>query len=174
MVNHFSGIISSDFKQLFTDAISALLYDDACTLPCTLYYGITRYEDCANCIFDAVGNKSSNKFQDGGPMPFPFGQLCPMCNGAGKRGITSSDPINLMVIWDYKEFINVGTVNQPEGMIQTITFKRHTAKLKRAKEIMVATDLQAYAQHRFERMSEPQPCGLGNDEFVGCLWNRIG
>ena len=78
MTNYFSGIINSDFKQLFTDALSALFYDDALTLPCTIYYGTTKYEDCSNCVYDPIGQKSSNKFQDGGPVPFPFGNICPV------------------------------------------------------------------------------------------------
>jgi hypothetical protein len=173
MVNYFSGIISSDFKALFTDAISALLYDDACTMPCTIYYGITKYEDCVNCVFDPTGNKSSNRFQDGGPLPFPFGSICPMCNGNGKRGVESSENINLMVIWDAKEFINVGTVNDPDGMIQTVTFASNMPTLKRAKELLVATEISSYNRYRYERVSEPHPCGFTN-EFVECMWRRSG
>ena len=63
MTNPFSGIISSDFKQLFNNAISSLLYNDALTLPCTLHYGVTKYNDCGNCVFDPIGNKSSNNFK---------------------------------------------------------------------------------------------------------------
>lgn len=173
MVNYFSGIISSDFKSLFTDAISALLYDDACTMPCTIYYGITKYEDCANCIFDPIGQKSSNRFQDGGPLPFPFGSICPMCNGNGKKGVDSNENINLMVIWDSKEFINVGTVNDADGMIQTVTFIENITKLKRAKELVTATEISSYNRYRYERISEPNPCGFSN-EFVECMWRRSG
>jgi hypothetical protein len=174
MSNPFSGIISSDFKQLFTNAISALLYDDSLTWPCTLHFGATRYEDCANCVYDPIGQKSSNRFQDGGPLPFPFGHICPMCNGAGKRAKETTETLNLMVIFDHEEFINVGTVNNPEGMIQTITFGSNTPTLKRAKEIQVATDVGSYGRHRYERATEPQPCGLGNSEFVECLWRKSG
>ena len=173
MSNPFSGIISSDFKQIFTNAISALIYDDACTVPCTLYYGVTRYEDCVNCIYDPIGRKSSNKFQDGGSVPFPFGSICPMCNGQGKRGVESSEDLNLMVIWDYKQFMNVGTVENPDGMIQTMTFAENTPKIKRAKEIIVATQLGSYARHRYERAGEPTPCGFSS-EFVSCTWKKSG
>lgn len=173
MANLFSGIITSEFKQLFNDAISALLYDSACTLSCTLYYGITKHEACANCVYDSIGQKSANRYQDGGPAPFPFGTICPMCDGRGKRGVESTEDINLMVIWNYREFIDVGTINNPAGTIQTLTFDEHTPKLKRAKELVVATDITNYSNHRFQRISEPQPCGLGNTEFVSCLWERV-
>lgn len=173
MINTFSGIISSDFKQLFTDAISALLYDDALTVPCKLYYGTTRYEDCSNCVYDPIGQKSSNKFQDGGPVPFPFGNICPMCNGQGKRGVETTDDINLMIIWNEKEFVNAGTVANPDGMIQTITFVSNISKLKRAKEIIINTDQASYARYRYQRASEPQPCGFSS-EFIECMWKRSG
>lgn len=173
-MNNFSGIINSDLKSLFNDAISSLLYDDALTIPCTLYYGVTKYEDCANCVFDPIGNKSSNRFQDGGPVPFPFGSICPMCNGGGKKGLETSENINLMVIWDYKKFMDVGTVNNPAGTIQVMTFASNTPALKRAKELIVATDIAAYGRHRYQRISEPQPCGWGNSPFISCLWEKSG
>ena len=174
MTNYFSGIISSSMKGLFKDAIDALLEDTALTLPCTLYYGITKWENCSNCIYDPIGKKSSNRFQDGGPVPFPFGGVCPVCNSAGKRPVITTDTLNLAVIFNYKDFLQMSTpVNNPAGMIQTVSKKETTPKLKRAKEIQVATDIKAYADHRFERMSEPEPVGFGNSDFVICNWKRL-
>ena len=173
MANPFSGIISSDFKALYNNAISSLLYNDALTLPCTLYYAATKFEDCANCVASVIGGKPSSRFQSGGPMPFSVGTRCPMCNGDGKRAVISTVSINLMVIWDSKEFISAGTVNSPEGLIQTITFDENTPKLKRAQKIVVATDKAGYGNHVYERASEPESCGFGGSEFVSCLWKRI-
>ena len=73
MVNPFSGIVDDSFKSLFSNAITAILEDDALTVSCTLDYGVTRYESCVNCLYDPIGQKSSNRFQHGGPVPFPFG-----------------------------------------------------------------------------------------------------
>jgi|19_taG_2_1085344.scaffolds.fasta_scaffold00068_25 hypothetical protein len=173
-INPYSGVITPGLKTIFSNAISAMLYDDSCTVPCTLHYGITKYEDCANCVFDPIGNKSANRFQDGGPIPFPFGNICPMCNGGGKRAVESSEDLSLMVIWDQKDFFKVGSVNTPDGDIQTMTFADRTPKLKRAKEIVVATNIAGYATHRFERITDPVPCGLDSDQFVACMWKRIG
>lgn len=173
MTNPFSGIITSEFKQLFDNAISALLYNDALTLPCTVSYGVTRWDSCENCVYDAVGQKSSNRYLDGGPVPFPFGSTCPMCDGQGRHPIVTTENINLAVIWDSKKFINVGTVASPNGMIQTLTFSYNIPILKRAKELIVATGIANYGDYRYERASEPDPCGLGNTTFVHCLWKRI-
>ena len=64
-------------------------------------------------------------------------------------------------------------VNNPDGLIQTIGKKEVTPQLKRAKEIQVATDIAAYADHRFQRAAEPEPIGFGNSEFVLCTWKRV-
>jgi len=176
MSNPFSGIISENFKNLFSNAISALLYNDALTVPCTISYGVTKYENCVNCVYDSIGQKSANRHLSGGPIPFPFGGICPMCDGAGKRSVETTEVINLMVIWDKKDFINVATIdNIPDTTIQILTFASNSPKLKRAKEIIVANNLESYTKHRYVRDSELVPCGAGfTDNFVHCLFKRVG
>ena len=85
-MNPFSGIIDSSLKSVFNNAISAILENDALTIACTLEYGITKYEDCVNCLYDPIGQKSSNRFQDGGPVPFPFG------DAGGNNVVKSGNP----------------------------------------------------------------------------------
>tara|TARA_R100000808_G_scaffold23947_1_gene53963 strand:- start:9601 stop:10128 length:528 start_codon:yes stop_codon:yes gene_type:complete len=175
MVNPFSGIIDSSFKSVFNNAISALLENDALTIACTLEYGITKYENCSNCLYDPIGQKSANRFQDGGPAPFPFGSICPLCNGDGKKPVTSSENVNLAVIFEPRQFLEMHTpVNTADGYIQTLATKSMTPKLQRAKEIVVATDVSGFFTHRYQRVSEPLPIGLGNNEFVLCTWRRSG
>ena len=175
MVNPFSGIIDDSFKSVFNNAISAILEQDALTIGCTLEYGITRYENCANCLYDPIGQKSANRFQDGGPIPFPFGGICPMCNGNGKKPVTASEDVNLAVIFEPRQFLEMETpVNTADGYIQTLAKKDLTPKLKRAKEIIVATDVSGFFTHRYQRVSEPLPIGLGNNEFIICTWRRLG
>ena len=175
MVNPFSGIIDSSFKSVFNNAISAILADDALTVSCTLEYGITKYENCVNCLYDPIGQKSSNRFQDGGPAPFPFGGICPLCNGNGRKPVTSSENVNLAVIFEPKQFLEINTpVNTADGYIQTLAKREMTPKLQRAKEIIVATDTSGYFTHRYQRVSEPTPIGLGNSQFILCTWRRAG
>lgn len=175
MVNPFSGIIDSNFKSIFNNAITAMLEDGALTVACTLDYGITKYENCANCLYDPIGQKSSNRFQGGGPAPFPFGTLCPLCNGDGKRPLTSSENVNLAVIFEPRQFLEISTpVNTADGYIQTLAKSVMTPKLRRAKEIVVSTDVSGFFSHRYQRVSEPVPIGLGGNEFVLCTWRRAG
>ena len=162
-------------QPVINNAISAILESGALTIACTLEYGITKYENCSNCVFDSIGRKSSNRFQDGGPVPFPFGGICPLCNGAGKKPITTSENVNLAVIFEPREFLEISTpVNTADGYIQTLAKKELTPKLRRAKEIIVATEVSGFFTHRYERVSEPTPIGLGNNEFVLCTWKRVG
>ena len=175
MADPFSGIITSGFKTIFNNAISSLLEDNALTISCTLSYGVTKYESCVNCVYDPIGQKSSNRFQNGGPVPFPFQGICPMCNGGGKRPVESSENVKLAVIFEPRDFIALDThVNTADGYIQTLAKKAMTPKLRRAKEIIVATDISGFFSHRYERASEPTPLGLGNNEFVVCSWRRLG
>jgi len=172
-VNPFSGIISSSLKTVYNNAINALLDDSSLTIPCTLNYGITQYVACSNCSYDSIGQKSSNRYVSGGPIPFPFGGICPMCNGDGRTGTTSTEDIYLAVIVDPKQFISVGTVDKADNLIQTISKHTTTPKLQRAQDIIIATDISGYFTHRYERISEPTPVGLGDSSFVFCTWKRI-
>ena len=173
-INPFSGIIDSNFKSIFNDAISSMLDSTACTVPCTLKYGVTKYDSCDNCIYDPIGKKSSNRYLNGGPVPFPFGGICPMCNGAGRRPVESSENVHVMVIFSPKEFMDIGVpVNSPDGLIQTMGKKEMTPKFQRANQIVVSTDISGFFSHTYQRVSEPTPVGLGNNEFVLCMWKRI-
>jgi hypothetical protein len=175
MVNPFSGIINSAFKDIFNNAISAVLDNDSLAIPCTLSYGVTKYEACANCTYDPIGQKSSNRFQNGGPVPFPFGGVCPLCNGIGRKPLITYENVFLGVVFEPREFLDIGTpVNTADGYIQTFAKKALTPKLQRAKEVVVATDVSSFFSHRYERVSEPVPVGLGNSEFVVCTWRRVG
>ena len=172
--NPFSGIITNDFKDLFSNAIKALLEDAALTVACTLYFGVTKYEDCTNCVYDPIGRKSSNRFHTGGPVSFRNGGVCPVCSGNGKKPVISTENLNLAVIYNYRDFLGVETpVNVPDGVIQTIAKKEITPKLYRAKELQPSITIKNYADARFERISDPQPVGFGNDDFVFCNWKRI-
>jgi hypothetical protein len=173
-INPFSGIVNSNFKTIFNNAISSMLDSTACTVACTLKYGVTKYDSCSNCIYDPIGKKSSNRFLNGGSIPFPFGGICPLCNGAGKRPVESSEAVNLMVIFDPKQFMDIGTpVDTAGGMIQTMGKKEMTPKMQRANQIVVSTDISGFFSHVYQRVSEPTPMGLGNNEFVICMWKRI-
>ena len=169
----FEDIITTQFKQLFKDAISALLEDGALTVPCTLIYGITQWTPCPNCVLNVATGKSSGIYLAGGPIPFYNGS-CPVCFGEGRHAETEEEAdVYLGVIWDFKKFINVGgnTLYQ-NGYIQTLSKIDTITKLKKAKEILVNTDIGDYVKHKFSRDSEPTPIGLGEDAFILTMWKQ--
>lgn len=168
--NFFSGLINSDLKQLHADAMTELVTGVA--IECELIFGQTLFSDCPNCIFDPIGNKSSNRYQSGGPTPFQG--ICPVCHGAGKFSDEQTEPINLAIIYDYKDWLSLSIqVNSPEGFVQTLSLLSTLDKLKQAKEIIVDTSLEASVRQRFERYGEPQPCGFGQATIVVTMWKRI-
>ena len=98
-----------------------------------------------------------------------------MCNGNGKKPVTASENVNLAVIFEPRQFLEIeAPVNTADGYIQTLAKKDLTPKLQRAKEIIVATDVSGFFTHRYQRISEPLPIGLGNNEFILCTWRRLG
>lgn len=175
MVNLFAGIISPKMKQIHKDMIQAVIEDTGCTVPCRLIYGITRYNECPNCYYDSIGQRSTGRYKPGGPVPFQYGAKCSVCNGLGRIPVEETENLYLCVNWDYRTWINVDlNVHSPAGRVQTFCDAELTPKIKRCKEAIFATDVEKYAKHRFQRDSEPEPCGFGNDAFISTLWKRIG
>lgn len=175
--NPFAGIITADMKDMFTNAIDALLENTACTVPCRLIYGDTLWTDCENCIFDAIGNKSSNRYAAGGPIPFSFG-ICPVCFGIGRIPDEQTASVNLSIIWDYREWISFAGVDAKtlsiDGYCQSISKMTTTIKdIKRCKEMIINTDIEQYVHHRFSRQGEPNPIGFGRDDFIVTMWKAI-
>jgi hypothetical protein len=183
MPSPFEGIITSEMKTLFTNAIDALLEDTACTRPCRLVYGVTKWVDCPNCVFDAVGNKSSNRYQTGGPIAFRHGQTCPLCNGAGRKpDEPEEEPIYLMVLAEPNDWLRLGnfasrasnTSHTEDGIVTTMSKFTLYAKLTRAKELIIDTDIEDVVKPRYIREGVPQICGFGGSDYIFQKWRIAG
>jgi hypothetical protein len=134
MANCFQGLINSTTKSLYKDAIDALITDLGVT--CELTFTGSLFESCTNCLYDPIGKKSANRFLAGGPMPFRNGQICPMCGGAGRLQSVDTEDVQMLVLWNYKDWIDVGMdISSPEG-------------------------------YRFTRVGEPNPAGLATNFIV--------
>lgn len=175
--NPFTGIITPALKTTFNNAIDAMLEATACTVPCQITYGDTKFTDCPNCIFSAHTGRSSNRYQSGGPQPFSFGN-CPVCYGKGKIPDEQTESIDLIILWDYKDWIGFqgteartlakdGFCQSMSNLVDTIT------AIKKAKYILLNTDLDLYIHHRFERYGEPNPIGFGSDRYLITTWKPI-
>ena len=174
----FEGIITSDMKSLYKDAIDALLEDDALTRPCTLIYEGTKWEDCPNCDFDPISSKSSGRWTSGGPTEFKPGQVCPYCSGAGRRAEQdNTDAVSLCIIWDNKGWVPMATAPPKIGqmLIQTLSKYADTYdKIKRAKIAILDTAISASKSLQVIRVGEPELLGFGSNDFVITLWERGG
>jgi len=172
-----ADIIIPAHKTLFNDMINALLADTALTIPCQLLFEDTQLEECPNCVFDSVSNRSSNVYKAGGPISFTHGN-CPYCFGVGTLATDNTTTLYMAVLWNYKEWIGWNGIPDdtllPYGQCQTLTKISTLTDIKRAKEVLFATDLSAYAKHRFIRVSEPNPIGFGGSDFITTIWKRIG
>lgn len=168
----FAGLISTEFKTLHVQMITELI--SGCSVTCTVTFGVTLYNDCPNCLFDPIGNKSANRYQTGGPAPFTVGQ-CPMCAGVGKIPDEQTSTLSLAPIYDYKSWIPgiTSNVRSPNGFVQTISAFSTYDTLKQAKEVIMDTAIDSSTRARFERFGEPEPCGMGASSFVLTMWKRI-
>ena len=146
-----------------------------CSVTCTIVYGDTTFTDCPNCKFDVTTGKSSGIYDSStGTIPFTFGN-CPFCHGEGRVPNEATESISLCPIYDYRQWYKTinSTTGSPDSMIQTMSAFSTYDDLKRAKYLIVDTAIAESTVPRFERVGEPEPCGLGASSFVITMWKRI-
>lgn len=174
MSNPFSGIITPALKKLYTNAVNAMLASDGMTVLCTLVYP-SKIESCPNCEINPATKRSAGIYKSGGPLPFDGG-LCGYCSGEGKKETPQTEPVYLLIVWDYKEWMKAGFhVQNPAGYAMSLSNIDLLPKIKRAKEIILKSDIEVYTRHRFAREGEPNPlgCCVGDEAFIATLWKRI-
>ena len=161
-------------QNLYNQQMDALLANTGLATKCLLNYGIAKKDLCPNCIYDSNLKKSANKYKTGGPKPFVDGRICPYCNGAGFHGLIKIEPVYLAVIWDYKYWINKPiNIQNPNGFIQTICSKALLDKIKKAKDLTVVYSTNN-SNPLFKLSEEPNPAGLGDNNYIICNWERTG
>jgi hypothetical protein len=175
-MSKFSGIITSQFKQVFKDAISALLEDAALTVPCKLAFENTKLQDCPNCIYDPLTHRSSNQYQPGGPIPFIDGQICPYCVGNGSLSFSAEETVYLGIIKPVffgVDKLELNNVNYIDGMIQSLCSIDLYPKLKNASYIIVDTNILDITNTKFVRHRDPTPVGFGDNSFIITTWKNV-
>lgn len=154
--------------------IDELIRPNSLSLPCKLIYEGSNFNECINCNIDPLSHKSSNTYKSGGPLLFTDGQICPYCHGLGGDYQENTEIINMMILFDYKYWINFNSkIHSPEGLIQTISHFSDFTKLKTCNKIIVDTTIQNYTESYYQRNSEPQPCGLGESSYIFTYWKKI-
>lgn len=176
-MNMFSNIITSSFKQIFKDAIDALLEEAALTVPCKLVFDNTRQQECPNCIYDSISKKSSNQYKIGGPILFIDGQICPYCAGIGGTTFSSEETIYLGIIkpafFGSQDELGLNNINYVEGKIQSLCSINFYAKIKNASYIIIDTNLEDIALNKYIRDKDPVPVGFGDNSYIITTWSNV-
>ena len=168
MPNPFAGIITGVMKTTFNNAIDALLEDSACTVPCTLVFGGQKFEPCTNC--------QGGIYVPGGPIPFPNGRICPLCQGSSRREVELSETVYLMPIFNSKKWMTTAvkqSVKAPSELCETMCNIEHLSKIKACKHIAIDTRNTDRTQNIFKRLGEPEPCGFGDMRYIITAWERV-
>ena len=166
--------LSADVKKIAQDAIDDLI--DQLGKDCLLLYPPLP-EFCVNCELDPIGNKSSNHWTNGGPMPFPNGSICPMCNGSGYHFKESTKSIKLLIANSPSEwFVKIPAgIQMPAGTIQTKGYVTDLPDVLQCRKLIVQISLEPLVRYVYELKGEPIDQGniVQGRYWVG-LWNRVG
>lgn len=173
-MNPFKQLLTPEFKNLFTQAIDAILDPSSGLVnTCTIKYASSPTEQtlCNNCIYDTISLLSSNIYNGTGPRPFGDGSICPVCEGSGQitssAGSTTDQVVSLAVITDSKSFINIAdSLNISAGTIQTLCRIELLPKLNNATQLV-------FNGVAYRRLAMPQTCGLADHQYVVMLWSNI-
>lgn len=170
----FDKIITKEFKKLFNSAIDTLLAENALTVPCKLKFESTKRDLCYNCVFDPMANRSANIKKDNAPIHFHDYGICPVCNGFGYVDTARDEIINLAIIFDSKYWLNWGSrsMNIPEGMVQSLSSITLLPKIRNCKEMVMDTSLSEYGNYNYSRAGDPEPVGLGSNDYIITMWQR--
>lgn len=170
----FNNLISAEFKQLFKDSIDTLLAQNSLSVPCRIKYENIKRDICYNCEFDPINQQSANIPKSSAQINFPINTICPVCQGFGFIDTLSDEVVHLAIIFDSKYFLNWGsnTVNISDGIIQSLCSISLLPKLKEAKQLIMDTTISNYAHFTYTRASDPQPVGLGANDYIITMWRK--
>ncbi len=83
----------------------------------------------------------------------------------------------MLPVWDMNEWVGwKGTdarTRYPEGGVQTMCSITYLDNVKKAKEIIVDTNIQSYTEHRMSRGGEPSICGFGASLYIHTIWEHM-
>lgn len=167
-------MITAQHKELYKAMIDSLFNDNSLALNCTLIYENSDKTQCSNCEIDPLSGRSANLYKAGGSLPFIDGQQCPFCHGDGYLFDKKEEDIKLLVLYDYKYWINFNTnVGIQDGVIQTINKVDILTKIKNTNRLIVDKSLNGLSRNLFSRTSEPEPAGLGDNSYFFTFWKKI-
>ena len=167
-------MITTEFKDLFNTMIDSMLEENGMSTPCKVVFENSGKQECPNCEIDPLTKRSSSIYKTSGPVPFIKGQICPYCGGEGYLFNSNEEDINLMVVYDFKYWVSFKSdIKAADGMIQTISPMSTIAKIRGANKLIVNTSLSGITRNEYTRHSDPEPAGLGRDDYIFTFWKKI-
>lgn len=147
--------------------------------PCRLVYPPLTVA-CNNCGFDSIGKRSTGTYIEGGPQPFPRGQNCPLCGGKYWIEQQQTDSITMLISFNPKEWASAGlsipesvNIRVPGGSAMSKGFLTDLPKIRRAKEVFLATNVEAYTRLRYTLAGEPlDVSNIVQGRYFVAFWNR--
>lgn len=174
MSNPFNGIISDELKTQYRNMILEVIRGFA--VNCRFYYPITRFDPCTTCA-NAITNTNPNSFLG---FNHGFGQVnknCNVCAGSGKVGVVTYDDLSIPVIWDQKQFKNLGGnfAFASDGEVQTLSDISTSIKIiKICQYAIFDIDTEYANKGQYQRSKEPQIIGFGgNSNFILTSWTSV-
>lgn len=163
--------ISSDLlddHEWLTDAII-----DDIGVNCKIVYP-PKDSECVNCVFDYNTGRSSDIYKTGGPISFTNFSTCPVCYGVGKLYQEQTDTVKLRVYWDVKNWVEVeNKIVSPDGTGQIIGYITDLVKVKRAKEIILNSNMQNIQEIRCHLLGEAAPWGFRKNRYFVAYIKRV-
>lgn len=136
-----------------------------------------RMVSCENCEFDPIGNKSKNIYTHGGPISFPFGSICPVCEGAGRLAAEEvSEVVRVIVHWNPKKYMNtkVDNLRLKNGVISIKGHIIDMPKISMMEYFIPHIEIAGYGDYRFRLSSEPISQGnIVQGKFFTALLDRV-
>lgn len=169
--------IPDNLVDVYQDNIDALINNFGKKVVITLPQ---KEEDCPNCGYDAINQRSNNKYNTNNPntlngplhKPFTNGQRCPVCKGRGRiKSGSRNKEIKATVNWDPKEYYMENGVNirLPEGTCKLKTFSSYIDDVEDAVDFQVAGPEPVEGNPRLIRCKlykDVKPRGLKYNRYI--------
>jgi hypothetical protein len=165
--------LDADVKSIIQDAIDDLIGELG--KDCRLVYP-PKMTYCVNCASDPIGHKPSNRWKTGGPVHFPMGSLCPMCNGEGRRAEEVTEVIKLLCEWDPKKFVFPVPsldVRTPFSVVQVKGFLTDLPKVLRCDHMVLQIPIEGIIRKTYKLSGEPGDySNIVQGRYFVAVWTR--
>jgi hypothetical protein len=166
--------LDSDTKSVIQDALDDLITEFG--KDCRLVYP-ARMVACSNCVTSPIGGMPSNRWKTGGPLFFPAGSTCPLCNGNGRRAEEQSEVLHLLCAYDSKGFaypVSGVNLRVPSSKLRTKCMLVDAPKLLRCDHLIFDIAAEGVNRLKFKLASNPvDESNIIQRRYATAYWAEI-